>query len=69
MVAIAFSNVDTADKTSIEMGGWRFLDEMQLIAFRLMLSSCVCVCVCRVCGPRGKRFEIETSSFFLNCSK
>ena len=31
-----------------------FLGEMQRIAFRLMLSSCVClsvfVCVCRVCG-------------------
>ena len=23
-----------------------FLGEMQRIAFRLMLSSCVCVCVC-----------------------
>ena len=38
-----------------------FLGEMQRIAFRLMLSACVCVCVsvcvsvclciCRVCGP------------------
>ena len=41
---------------------WRFLGEMQCIAFRLTLSSCVCVCVsvcvclsvcvCRVCGPQ-----------------
>ena len=32
----------------------RFLGEMQRIAFRLLLSSCVCVCVyvCRVCGPQ-----------------
>ena len=35
-----------------------FLVEMQRIAFRLMLSSCVCVCVtvrvcvCHVCGPQ-----------------
>ena len=43
---------------------------MQRIAFRLLLSSCVCVCVSvcvSVCLPRlwmpGKRFEIET--FFL----
>ena len=28
-----------------------FLGEMQHIAFRLMLSSCVCVFVCRVCEP------------------
>ena len=43
-----------------------FLGEMQRIAFRLMLSSCVCVSVCmpRLWTP-GKRFEIETS-FFLN---
>ena len=52
------------------------LDEMQRIAFRLLLSSyvcvclsvCICVCVC-VCMPRlwtsGKRFEIETSFFLL----
>ena len=34
------------------------LGDMQRIAFRLMLSSCVCVCVCvcvcRVCGPQEK---------------
>ena len=36
----------------------RFLGEMQRIAFRLMLSSCVCVCLCvcvcecHVCGPQ-----------------
>ena len=49
----------------------RFLGEMQRIAFRLMLSSCVCVCVCLsvcVCMPRlwtsGKRLEIETSFSF-----
>ena len=48
-----------------------FLGEMQRIAFRLMLSSCVCVCVCLpvcVCVPRlwtsGKWFEIETSFLF-----
>ena len=30
-----------------------FLDELQRIAFRLLLSSCVCVCVClTVCVPR-----------------
>ena len=51
-----------------------FLGEMQRIAFRLMLSSCVCVCVCVcVCMPRlwssGKRLEIETPFFVLNCSK
>ena len=51
-----------------------FLGEMQRIAFRLMLSSCVCVCVC-VClcvclglcvyiWTSGKRFEIETPFFF-----
>ena len=49
------------------MAGLQFLGEMQRIAFRLMLSSCVCsvclsvcvcvcvfvcVCVCRVCGPQ-----------------
>ena len=36
--------------------GILFLDEMQRIAFRLMLSWCVCVCLfvclCRVCGPQ-----------------
>ena len=51
----------------------QFLGEMQRIAFRLMLSSCVSVCVsvclsvC-VCMPRlwtsGKRFEIEMPFFF-----
>ena len=48
-----------------------FLGEMQRIAFRLMLSSCVSVCVClSVCVymPRlwtsGKWFEIETPFFF-----
>ena len=44
------------------------LGEMQRIAFRLMLSSCVCVlCVC-VCVPRlwtsGKQYKIETPFFF-----
>ena len=54
-----------------------FLGEMQRIAFRLLLSTCVCVCV-SVCVcvcvcvsmPRlwmpGKRFEIETSFFFIS---
>ena len=43
----------------------RFLGKMQRIAFRLMLSSCVCACLCvrRVCG---KRFEIFV--VFLNCA-
>ena len=48
-----------------------FLGEMQRMAFRLMLSSCVCLCVCLcmcVCMTRfwtpGKRFEIEISFFF-----
>ena len=58
-----------------EMQYVALLGGMQLIAFRLMLLSCVsvclsvyfvCVCVC-VCIPRlltpGKRFEIETSFF------
>ena len=54
-----------------------FLGEIQRIALRLMLSSCVCVCVClcvcvcvsdcvcvsRLWTPR-KRFEIEASFFF-----
>ena len=48
-----------------------FLGEMQRIAFRLMLSSCVCVCVClSVCvytalWTSGIRLEIETSFFKL----
>ena len=40
---------------------YELLGEMQRIAFRLMLPSCVCLCVCM---PRlwtsEKRFEIET---------
>ena len=63
---------DLGTKTLFDLT-W-FLDEMQRIAFRLMLSSCVCMCMCvdvcfclsvGVCMPRlwtsGKRFEIETS--------
>ena len=48
-----------------------FLGEMQRIAFRLMLSSCVCMCLCvcvSVCMLRlwmpEKRFEIESSIYF-----
>ena len=59
-----------------------FLDEIQRIVFRLMLSSCVsecmCVCVC-VCVSicvfvyaafvdLSKGFEIETF-VFLNCAE
>ena len=51
-----------------------FLGEMQRIAFRLLLSTCVCVsmcvCVCvSECMPRlwtpGKRYEVETSFIYL----
>ena len=51
---------------------YQLLGEMQRIAFRLLLPSCVCVCVClsvSVClWTPGKRFEIETS-LVLNCAK
>ena len=45
---------------------WCSLDEMQCIAFRLMVSSrvLVCVCVCMCVWTSAKRFEIETSFFF-----
>ena len=42
------------------------LGVMRRIAFRLLLSSCVCVCLCVPCfWTSGKGFEIETSFFKL----
>ena len=50
-----------------------FLGEMQRIAFRLMLSSCVCVCVC-VCVYAAfvdlrKTVWDRDAVFVLNCSE
>ena len=54
---------------NLQVSFFPFLGEMQRIAFRLMLSSCVCVFV-SMCMPRlwtsGKRFEIDR--FSLNCA-
>ena len=51
-----------------------FLGEMQRIAFRLMLSSCVCVRACvracmRACVCVCAAFVDSETSFFCNCSK
>ena len=57
------------EKCLIELQAW-FLGKMQRIAFRLLLSTCVCVSVCVLphLWTPGKRFEVETS-FFLNCAE